>query len=463
MPAIVRPKQQILFSDRPRGMVTADLLDAQIHNLIEAIHSTQLALEDIRRDDGKLKSNSVGREQLQTELKHSRQEIDSVEQRAAAAAEKTQAAAAQTLHTARDIDLRARDAEAAAVSAAKMLSAISHGNINALDSASDAENAADRAESAAIDAKNDANYSHAQADNAIAAKNEATQWAEYLAGPVVNPNDAPAYIANHPFGHGLYYQPVEGGLAGLWSAKWWALYAQQLVGHWNFYYLGAWAQPPMPGSTNPETGLTTPSPLLPGSFYYNTDVNQLYIWDGTQWVSPIKLTPAYQSNYVYVATAGQKTFTGADFHGNIPLLADNDTDVHLNGIRLVGGTDYTVDKATNSLTLAVGATANSMVQWDLLVEASALAPGAISVFKIKIAPIPDGVNKNFTMTYPNPTLGDQPVAATQVAEVAISIDGIVQEPAVDFSTSANTLTFSTAPQLGCRMWGTWHASDIIIP
>jgi hypothetical protein len=463
MPAIVRPKQQILFSDRPRGLVQADLLDAQIHNLIEAIHSTQLALEDIRRDDGKLKSNSVGREQLQTELKHSRQEIDSVEQRATTAADNSAQAAAKTISLARDIDLRARDAEAAAVSAAKMLSAISHGNINALDSASDAENAADRAESAAIDAKNDANYSHAQADNAIAAKNEATQWAEYLAGPVVNPEMAPAYIQNHPFGHGLYYQPVEGGLAGLWSAKWWALYAQQLVGHWNFYYLGAWAQPPMPGSTNPETGLTTPSPLLPGSFYYNTDVNQLYIWDGTQWVSPIKLTPAYQSNYVYVATAGQKVFSGADFHGNIPLLADNDTDVHLNGIRLVGGTDYTVDKAANSLTLAVGATANSMVQWDLLVEASALAPGAISVFKIKITPVPDGVNKNFTMTYPNPTLGDQPVAATQVAEVAISIDGIVQEPAVDFSSSGANLTFSTAPQLGCRIWGTWHASDIIIP
>ena len=80
MPAIVRPKQQILFSDRPRGQITADLLDAQIHSLIEAITSTQQALEDIRRDDGKLKNNIVGRDQLQVELKHSRAEIDSVEQ-----------------------------------------------------------------------------------------------------------------------------------------------------------------------------------------------------------------------------------------------------------------------------------------------------------------------------------------------------------------------------------------------
>jgi len=461
MPAIVRPKQQILFSDRPRGQVTADLLDAQIHNLVAAIHSTQLALEDIRRDDGKIKNNSIGREQLATDLKHSRQEIDSVEKRTVEAAQNTAAAAANVLNTIREVDLRARDAEAAAVSAARSLSAISHGNIASKDASDDAENAADRAESAAMDASNDANYAHANADNAIAAKNEATQWAEYLAGPVVDPAAAPAYIAGHPYGHGLYYQPVEGGLAGLWSAKWWTLYAQQLVGHWNFYYLGAWDTPPFPGSTNPATGLTTPNPLATGSFYYNTTTGQLYIWDGTQWTTPIKPTAAYQSNYVYVATAGQKIFTGADMNANIPLVGTSDSDVHLNGVRLVGGIDYTI--AGDALTLTNPATVNSIVQWDLLVPPADLAPGAISVFKIAIAPAPDGTNKVFTMTYTHPTMGAQPVASTQVAEVAISIDGIVQEPAVDFAAAGSTLTFATAPPADCRMWGTWHASDIIIP
>src|SRR6187399_733057 len=254
MPAIVRPKQQVLFSDRPRGQITADLLDAQIHNLIEAIHSTQLALEDIRRDDGKLKSNSVGRDQLQAEIKHSREEIESIEDRTLDAAMHVAANTARTIATWREVDLRAKDAEAAAVTTANMLSAISHGNVTALDATSDAENSADRAESAAIQSQNSANYASANADNAVAAKNEATQWAEYLAGPVVNPEDAPAYISGHPYGHGLYYQPVEGGVAGLWSAKWWALYAQQLVGVWHFYYLGAWNHPPIAGETNPATG-----------------------------------------------------------------------------------------------------------------------------------------------------------------------------------------------------------------
>jgi hypothetical protein len=463
MNSIVRPRRTVLFSQRPKGQVQADLLDDQLHNLIEAINSTQLALADIRRDDGKLRTGSVGNDQLAVEIKHTRAEMDTIEARVVEIASNVTAAAGQVAQIAREIHLRALDAEKAAAATLGAVSQTNHNLKSTFDDASDAENSADRSEAAAIQSQNSANYSHANADNAIAAKNEATQWAEYLAGPVVNPNDAPAYIQNHPFGHGLYYQPVEGGLAGLWSAKWWALYAQQLVGHWNFYYLGAWPTPPMPGEANPGTGLVTPDPLAPGSFYYNTETGSLYIWDGTQWTTPIKLTPAYQANYVYVATAGQTVFSGPDANSNIPLVTKNDSDVHLNGIRLVGGIDYTVDKPTSTLTLAVGATANSIVQWDILVESSQLAPGAISVFKLIITPTPDGTNKIFDMHYNNPTMGNLPIASSQVAEVAISIDGIVQEPAVDFTATGHTLTMANAPPAGCRFWGTWHASDLILP
>jgi hypothetical protein len=455
MPAIVRPRQSVLFSDQPRAQVRGDLLDVQIHNLVEAIYSTQLALEDIRRDDGQLK--------VPPNQRRERSELENLEDSLVDTSLAVASAAKQVSHTARDVHLRVKDAETAAFAAIKSLATVEHKSAQANSAFDDAENAADRSEYYATQSQNSANYSHAQADNAIHANTEATQWAEYLAGPVVNPADAPAYIAGHPFGHGLYYQPVEGGLAGLWSAKWWALYAQQLVGHWNFYYLGAWPEPPMPGETNPGTGLITPDPLLPGSFYYNTETNQLYIWDGTQWTSPVKLTPAYQDNYVYTATAGQTVFTGPDMNANIPLVTDNPVDVHLNGVRLVGGIDYTVDKATSSLHLTAPVTVGSIVQWDLLVETSQLAPGAISVFKIKISPTPDGTNKIFTMTYPNPTLGDQPVNATAVGEVMVSIDGIAQEPAVDFTVAGATLTMSAAPLAGCRFWGTWHASDLILP
>jgi len=467
MAALKPPARQVSFADiarnNPRGPFPGDRLDAQIQNLIEAIQSTQVALAEIRRDDGKLRNQIVGPDQLATELKHTRAEIDSVEHRVIAEAQAAINAAAQVLASERNTHLRALDAERAATTTAGFLTAVNAAKNLVQSNTHLAINAASTVETQTSDAENWANYSQAHAEVAETNQEQAAAWAEYLAGPVVNPEDVPAYTQTTPWGHGLYYQPVEGGLAGLWSAKWWALYAQQLVGHWNFYYLGAWATPPFPGATNPETGLTTPDPLLPGSFYYNTDNNQLYIWDGTQWTTPYTLTPAYQDNFVYIATAGQTAFTGPDKDGKIPLLTDNDSDVHLNGVRLVLGMDYTIDKDTSTLNLNVGVTADSVIQWDLLVETSQLAPGAISVFKIKIAPVPDGTNKVFTMTYPNPTLGDQPVAATQVAEVAISIDGIVQEPAVDFSATGATLTFATAPLVGCRMWGTWHASDIIIP
>jgi hypothetical protein len=462
MAAIIRPVRSVSFSDLNR--VAPDRLDAQIQNLIDAIHSTQKALADIRRDDGKLRNSSVGPDQLAVQLRHSRKEIDSIEQRIIQTAQAVGSVASQMSTVTRDVELRAKDAENAAFSAMQSMSDIAQDSAAVVKARDAIVNANDTAETWADDAQNWADFAQAQAQNAQADQEQAAGWAEFLAGPVVNPADAPAYIAGTPWGHGLYYQPVEGGLAGLWSAKWWALYAQQLVGHWNFYYLGAWPTAPFPGQTNPDTGLTTPNPLAPGSFYYNTQYQKLYIWDGTQWTSPTSLSPAYQQNYIYNATAGQKAFSGPDRDGKVPSVATGSgSDVHLNGVKLVPTTDFTVDQPTSTLHLIVGAPAGAVVQWDLLLPVSDLAPGAISVFKIMIAPTPNGTNTAFTMTYNHPTLGAQPVAATQVAEVAVSLDGIVQEPAVDFSVAGANLTFSTAPLLGAHIWGTWHASDLIIP
>lgn len=468
MAALKPPARQVSFADiarnNPRGPFPGDRLDAQIQNLIEAIQSTQQALADIRRDDGRLKNNIVGSDQLATELKHTRAEIDSVESRVIANATATLNAAGQVLASERNTHLRALDAEAAANTAATFLTAVNAANAAVQSSTHLTVNAADIVQAQTDDAENWANYSQAHAEVAETNQEQAAAWAEYLAGPVVNQNAAPAYIKGTPWGHGLYYQPVEGGLAGLWSAKWWALQAMQYVGNWNFYYLGAWDEPPFPGATNPETGVTTPNPLAPGSFYYNTENNQLYIWDGTQWTSTVSLAPAYQDNLVYIATSGQTAFTGPDRDGKTPVVAGGDSDVHLNGVRLVPTTDYSVNSDTATMTLVVPAPAGAVIQWDILMPPSDLAPGAISVFKIQMSPVPDGVNRTFTMTYNHPTMGSQPTAATQIAEINISQDGIVQEPGVDFSISnGNILTMAQAPQLDCRFWGTWHASDLIIP
>jgi hypothetical protein len=464
MPAIVRPKQQILFSDRPRGQITADLLDAQIHNLIEAITSTQQALADVRRDDGKIVNNSISQEQLSFDLKHIRSEVENIEQRVVAAADKTADAISIVVQSGRETDLRAQDAEAAAISAAQMLTAISHGNVNALDSASDAENSADRAESAAIQSENSANYSHAQSDNAIAAKDEALAWAEYLGGPVVDNSHALDFINASKFPQGLFYQPVSGmgGVGGLWSAKWWAVYCQQLVGNFSFYYLGPWAEPPLPGSTNPNTGESIPNPLAIGSFYYDTTTNTVMIWNGETWQTPgVTVAPGFRARYVYIATAGQVTFSGIDSNGLAPLFTNEGHDVYLNGVRLVPTVDYTVNATTDAMTLVEAPGAGAIVQWDLMIPPDQINSAKVDCFKLQPL-IPDGVKTAFTMTYIDPSLGP-PAVAVNVgtgAQLMVSLDGIIQEPVVDFTAAGDILTMSAPPPADSRLWAVWFRPHI---
>jgi hypothetical protein len=465
MSAIVRPARKVQLTEHvranPRQPLPADLLDLQIHNLIEAVKSTQAALEDIRRDDGKLRNRSVGVEQLNTDI--ARLIIEGVEARAASLLQRAEGAASNAQAAEDRVSLTARDAEAAAVAAAKFLSAIAHADDCVAKRTDQVINKSEEVAIDAVEAENWANYSKAQADNAIAAKDEALQWAEYLAGPVVDSAKAPAYIEDSAFPHGLYYQPVQGygGNAGLWSAKWWAIYAAQLVGPWGFYYLGGWYDPPIPGAINPDTGVSVPQPIAPGSFYYDIDTGQIYVWNGSEWRTPYALSPGYQANYVYLATAGQTNFSGADSTGKIPAVGANLSDVHLNGVRLVPTSDYTINPATSTLTLVIPAKVNAVVQWDLLVPSSQLAPGATSIFKTTISPAPNGTITAFTMTYPNPSTGTQPTAVTSNAQLQVSIDGIVQQPGIDFTAAGAALNLVTAPPTDAKFWAVWTANAIL--
>lgn len=459
MASIVRPSRQVVFGEL-RGPIPADRLDSQIQNLIDAIHSTQMALAEIRRDDGQLR---VPQQQLRE-----RHELENLENRLLNASTAVAGAATGIKRAQRDVDLRAKDAETAAFAAVKSLAEVERQGAQAQSTFDDADNAADRSEYYAVQSQNSSNYAKAYSDGATAAKVEATQWAEYLAGPVVNANDAPAYIAGHPFGHGLYYQPVEGygGMAGLWSAKWWAVYAAQLVGPWSFYYLGSWPQAPIPGNTNPQTGVKVPNPLAPGSFYYNTTTGQLFIWDGTQWQQPFVpvLTPGYLASYLYVATAGQTTFSGADSNGRIPdVTPDTPSDVHVNGLRLVYGTQYTVNTATNTLTLLTPATAGALVQWDLLSGQANENIGSVFLRKITLTPVPNGTVTAFTMTWNDPDLGIQPVEVTSGVQLQVTLDGIVQEPGLDYVAHSDILTMSAAPPVNSHFWAIWFVEGLVEP
>jgi hypothetical protein len=457
---VERPRRLFSFSDhsrtRPREPIPADRLDEQIAHLIDAIASTQRALADIRRDDGRLRNASVGPDQLAVGVGAQLQQLaDTHLGRLTTVTETLRSVSTTAL---RDVAMYARDAEAAAGSAAQFLTATDIARKLTETASADVRAAAVALDADAVSAENWGAYSKAQADNAIAAKDQSLQWAEYLAGPVVNAAEAPAYISGSPFPHGLYYQPVEGfgGVAGLWSAKWWAVYAAQLVGGWMFLYLGGWDHPPTPGETNPATGIKVPNPILAGSIYYNTVEHQLYVWDGDSWNSPHLLDAGLVDTYVYTATANQSVFSGPDDNGRNPAaqLGTHPYDVHVNGVKLVANDDYTVTGATATLTLTDPVTAGTVVQWDILVSRDELAPGAVNAFKM-IAFAPDGVKTQFPLQYlkvgvpTNASVGD----GTQLFVV---IDGVTQEPGSDYTALGSTLSMQEPPRADAHFWAVWY-------
>jgi hypothetical protein len=219
----------------------------------------------------------------------------------------------------------------------------------------------------------------------------------------------------------------------------------------------------LPGSTNPTTGVKVPTPIAPGSIYYDTTSKTIYAWDGTEWKSPYSLATGVSSRFVYtVAADGQTVFTGADDNGATPAVGTSPSDVHVNGVRYVANIDYAIDAASSTLTLTIGVPANTVVQWDLLVSPDLLVPGNIHAFKVMLTPaVPDGTATVFTMTYNHPVNGITPVDVTDGAQLQVSLEGIVQEPGADYSGTGNTLTFVEAPLAGSRLWVVWFSNAVL--
>jgi len=457
------PQRLFSFTDwmksRPREPIPGDRLDMQFSELINAISATQRAIADIRADDGKLKRGIVSSDQLIPDLCD--RLITSITGLLEPIRSSIRGSYTATIASEHQAELYAADAEAAARVAAQLTAGMDAIRKQAQQFADYVSLASTSASADATDAQNWGDYAQAQADNASLAANLSLQWAEYLAGPVVDATQAPAYISGTPFPHGLYYQPVEGGLAGLWSAKWWALYAQQLVGKGAFYYLGAWTSPPVPGAINPSTGQRVPSPLSPGSLYYDLTTNTLYVWNGSTWGQQQLLTAAYAATYLYIATAGQKVFSGPDSNGQTPVVGISPSFIYVNGTRLTAS-DYGINAASSVLTINDPLPSGATVQWDLLVPSSQLAPGSVTAFKV-INLVPDGIKVSFPIQYIDPNSGlTTDAVVTSSTELMVCQDGVQQEPGGDYVTATtgttSTLTMQVAPPADSHFWAVWYKS-----
>ena len=460
-----RPSATFSFSNfqrlQPSAPPPGNELDGVIHDLKEAILSTQEALAELRRDDGELRNNLIGPEQLKSALITNI--TDDVRKITDLLRDTFRSTVSTYKTTAQEISLLARDAEAAAIAAAEWLSQVQKLEARLAAATDHAELRVISVDTTASDAENWANYAQAQADNAALSEDHALAWAEKLDGPCVSGPDAPAFIASSPYPHGLFYNPVQGTMAaGLWSAKWWAIYAQNLVGWTSFYYLGAWPFDPAPGAVHPGSGQMVPDPLAPGSIYYNETTGAMMVWTGESWITPYSLTGGVTSRYTYKATAGQTLFSGPDMFTHPPALeVGQEHDVHVNGVKLVrdDGTDkgdYLIDQATSTLTLLSPATANSVVQWDVLVNPAKLAPAAGLLYKCDTI-TPDGIKTAFTITYGS---GTGIPAIGKPAELQVVLDGVLQEPGADYSAAGNVLTFVVAPSATSRVWAKYFKSAL---
>ena len=456
MVTVRRPQRIFSFSDhsqmRPKEPPPGDRLDAQFHELIEAISTTQSALAEIRRDDGKLNNQTVTEHHLVPGLLSSIKE--NLVNELAPFALSVAGASSNAVEAERKTAMYAQDAEAAVAVATQLVNGMKALR-QLIQSKSDVNvKAADVADMFATEAENWANYSHSQADNAASSRDEAVMWAEYLAGPVVDASKAPAYIAGSPIGNGLYYQPVEGGIAGLWSSKWWALQAYNLVGAAGQFFLGPWPAGPLPGEQSPSTGQVAPSPIPPGSIYYDTTKGQIMVWDGAQWKHAVGLlAPAQVAHYVYNATANQQDFSGVDNNGMTPVVGSYPSDVFINGVRLVGGQDYSVNNTTNVLHVTTPLPVGSVVMWDLLMQPGVPA-ALVSAWKIDHL-APDGTAQDFLLKY---TSGATQMDANvgKNSELQLVLDGTPQEPGTDFTASGNNLHLALAPSADADMWAVWY-------
>jgi hypothetical protein len=460
MVTVQRPQRVFSFTDhskrQPKAPPPGDRLDAQFMQLADAITSTQQALAELRRDDGQLKNKTVTEHHLVDGLladikKNLTSEL-------APFALSVAGASSNAIEAERKAALYAADAERAVQVATTLVNGMAalRELITAKSNANDATEQV--TQMLTSEAENWANYSHAQADNAAKARDEAVAWAEYLAGPVVDPAQAPAYIAGSPIGSGLYYQPVQGGVAGLWSAKWWALQAYNLVGAAGQFFLGPWPAGPLPGEQNPSTGQVAPNPIPPGSIYFDTTTGQIMVWDGTAWKQAVGLmSAAAQAHYVYAAAANQQDFSGADLSGQVPVVGDHPSDVHINGVRLVDGLDFSVDTGTDTLHISSQLPAGSIVQWDLLMSP---AVPAASMRSWKIKPLtPNGTAQDFLLQY---TSGGSTLDANVGAspELIVALDGAMQEPGVDFTAAGNSLHLAVAPLADADLWAVWFEPEV---
>src|SRR6056300_84858 len=102
------------------------------------------------------------------------------------------------------------------------------------------------------------------------------------------------------------------------------------------------------------------SALDVGDLYFDTTSQSMKVYSSSGWIPAGSSVNGTSARFVYTATSGQTTFTGADDNANTLAYDAGFLDVYLNGVKLLNGTDFTATSGT-SIVLTTGASTSDVL------------------------------------------------------------------------------------------------------
>jgi len=102
------------------------------------------------------------------------------------------------------------------------------------------------------------------------------------------------------------------------------------------------------------------SALDVGDLYFDTTTQSMKVYSSSGWIPAGSSVNGTSARFVYTATSGQTTFTGADDNANTLSYDAGFLDLYLNGVKLLNGTDFTATSGT-SIVLTVAANTNGVL------------------------------------------------------------------------------------------------------
>ena len=250
-----------------------------------------------------------------------------------------------------------------------------------------------------------------------------------------------------------------------WSSRWWAMKSTAMFGMMAMLYCGA--------SDVPPTETLTGDPLTPGCLYFDTNTQTMQVWNGSAWQPFTVPQKAFTASLYYIASDGQQHFplSTPDLYNNTFTLNLQDPEgieTYVNGARLTPDNnpglltgDYFVSAQNNWITVAQPLPAGAMVAIDVLQTASQLAPGAVAIHpcvNINTPPgFQDGSRTTFVLTVKSD--GTNPNLAGP-EELLVSVDGVIQEPAIQYAASGDSITFNQAPTADAYVFISWFKTPL---